>query len=138
MALEADFPYEIVQYLIIVVLMVFLTFQILWMVRKSSNWIWGIPFLVIGVHALIFYITIFLRNYGCIVLDNPNFFTNWSTVLRIHTYSTFAVMVVEKYFSRECSSDCPTKCPYFIEQKNFDPSADFPNIPARIVEERDG
>lgn len=73
-------------------------FWILWARQHRDKWLYAVPPLTWLLHVAVFYAAVFSRDLG--VLTIAPIFTEWSTILRLHSVILVAGIGIVLYLER--------------------------------------
>jgi Ca2+/Na+ antiporter len=65
--------------------------------QKKYELNFDIPVFLWMIHAIIYYVFVFLVRYPYHQYDSSFSFTSWSTVLRFHGFATYLIIEITKY-----------------------------------------
>jgi hypothetical protein len=81
--------FQIVQLFIVLVVLFTLYIEIRWIINQRSKWMYGLPILILMIHALLYYFVVFSAVLNLVsIVDSTVLFTDWSVILRLHGYIT--------------------------------------------------
>lgn len=83
------------------VILIGLVLEVLWAKRNKSCSLLAVPWIILYIHTIIFYVAL-LVHPGTEIYQGENDFALWSSILRAHSYITIVGYALYRKNQRSC------------------------------------